>query len=144
MPHGEQFSEKDLSFITESVKSTDIPYGDKVIIKQYVGISTPGDPASGVQAIFLFKKIQTRAVVQAVTQRDILSSGGLYQLGDISVTLKEKLNYIDTIPQVGGPSQGDRLLYEGHEYRIVGKIQNLTLISTTKVSTYIFRKIGNA
>lgn len=144
MPHGEQFSDKDLAFIQECVKSTDIPYGNKVIIKRYTGISDPGDPASGVQPRLQFEKILLRAIVQSVSQRDILVSGGLYQLGDISVTLKEKLNYIDTISQTGGASQGDRLIYEEHEYRIVGKIQNLTLINNNRVSTYVFRKIGNA
>jgi hypothetical protein len=144
MPHGEQFSEKDLSFILESVKSTDIPYGDKVIIKRYIGVSDPGDPASGVQPVLSFKKTWVRAIVQTVTQKDVMYSGGLYQLGDIFVTLKEKLNYVDTISQTGGPSQGDRLMYEGHEYRIVGKIQNLTLLDKNRVSMYVFRKIGNA
>ena len=143
MPHGEQFSEKDNQFIKDAIDSVDKPYGDNIIIKKFTGIADPGDPARGIQRRFAFKRIKTTAIITGVSQRDITNSGGIYQLGDLNVSLKQKLNYIDTIQQTGGLSQGDRIIYEGHEYRIVGKVDTEPLIGKNRANVYIIRKIGD-
>jgi hypothetical protein len=139
-----QFDERDNAFIRDAINSVDGPYGEKVIIKKYTGVLDPGDPANGIQAQYQYVKIPTKVIVDAVTQRDILYSGGIYQVGDLRVTSPIKLNYIDTINQTGGPSQGDTLIYRGHEYRIVGKVDPETLVGNDALYIYVFRKIGNA
>ena len=140
----EQFSEKDRQFIDDALVSANVPYGESIIIKKFTGIADPGDPARGIQPTLGFSRKPAKAVVNSVSQQDILYSGGLYQLGDISVTLKEKLNIIDTTNQIGGQSQGDRIIYEKHEYRIVGKQDTHSLIGKEVLFGYIFRKVGNA
>lgn len=141
---GEQFDEKDRAFIKESLDSVNVPYGESVILKKYTGISDPGDPARGIQPKLGFINTQTRAIIDSVSQRDVMYSGGLYQTGDIKVTLKERLNIIDTIDQPGGKSQGDRLIYEGHEYRVIGKFDSHVLIDSNRLFSYAMRKIGDA
>ena len=140
----EQFDDKDKAFIKDALDSVDVPYGERVIIKKYTGISDPGDPARGIQPKLGFTNIPTRAIIDSVTAQDIMHSGGLYQTGDIKVNMKERLNIIDTIAQPGGTSQGDRLIYEGHEYRVVGKFNSQVLIDSTRLYVYTMRKIGNS
>lgn len=141
---GEQFSDKDRQFVDDALASTNVPYGEPIIIKKFTGIVDPGDPARGIQPRLGFSKKPATAVVNSVSQQDVLYSGGLYQLGDISVTLTQKLNIIDTTNQIGGQSQGDRIIYEKHEYRIVGKSHTHSTIGKEVLFGYVFRKVGNA
>ena len=141
---GEQFDEKDQAFIREALDSVNVPYGEAIILKKYTGISDPGDPARGIQPKLGFINVQSRGIIDSVSQQDIMHSGGLYQTGDIKVTLKERLNIIDTIDQLGGKSEGDRLIYEGHEYRVVGKFDSHVFIGSARLYSYAMRKIGNA
>jgi hypothetical protein len=140
---GEQFDEKDSAFINDAIDSVNVPYGETVILKRYTGVLDPGDPAQGIQATYQYTELPVQAIIQSVSQQDVLYSGGIYQIGDIRVSLAYRLNIIDTISQIGGTSQGDRIIYLGHEYRTVGKIDYETLIGRNKVYSYVFRKIGN-
>ena len=142
--HGEQFKDKDRAFIEACLRSTDVPYGELVIIKRFTGFASAGDSARGIQPVPSYTKVTSKAIVDNITPQDILYGGGLYQTGDITISLRENLNYIDTINQSGGQSHGDRIIYEGHEYRIVGKKDTHTLIGREKLVTYVMRKIGNA
>lgn len=140
---GEQFNDCDKSFIRDAMKSVNVPYGEAVVIKRYTGVSSPGDPARGIQPKLQYTLIPTRAIVDSVAQQDVQYSAGIYQIGDLKVSLKEQLNVVDVIPQTGGQSQGDRLLYKGHEYRTVGKFDVGTLMGNEQVFVYVFRKVGN-
>ena len=140
---GEQFDEKDRNFINDAINDVNFPYGEKVVIKRFLGISNPGDPASGIQPVFSFRLISYRAVVDSVPASDVLYSGGIYQIGDLRITLTQKLNFIDTVSQTGGTTVGDRVIYREHEYRIVGRLDPETLIDRDKVFIYVLRKIGN-
>jgi len=141
---GEQFSDKDNWFIYDAINSTNVPYGEQIILKRYTGVSDPGDPAQGIQAQYQYTKIPVKAIIMAVSAQDVTYSGGVYQIGDIRVTLSLQLNFIDTTTQMGGESQGDRIIYLNHEYRIVGKPDYEPLIDRQKMFVYVFRKIGNA
>ena len=140
----EQFNDKDKAFIDDAMKATDVPYGEKLTIKRFTGVNDPGDPARGIQPVLGFNLICTKGVVNSIQQQDILNSGGIYQLGDLTVELTIQLNHIDTIQQQGSPSQGDRIIYEGHEYRIVGKRDSHQLIGRVRLFSYTFRKIGDS
>jgi len=141
---GEQFSDKDKALVEDFLKSADTPYGEPIIIKKFVGFASQGDPARGIQPKLQFNQIRTKAIVDTVTQNDVMNSGGLYQIGDIKVTLKEKLNIIDTTNQIGGQSQGDQIIYEGHQYRILGKSHTHALVGKEQLFGYVFRKVGNS
>ena len=141
---GEQFDERDNAFIDDALQSANTPYGESILIKRFTGIADPGDPARGIQPRLGFTLTPAKAVVSSVAQQDVLYSGGLYQLGDIKINLKQKLNFVDTINQIGGRSEGDRIEYEGHEYRIVGKSHTHTLVNNERLFGYVFRKIGDA
>jgi hypothetical protein len=141
---GEQWDERDNAFIKDSIEGTNIPYQEPVMLKKFIGITDPGDPANGIQAQLGYKLTPLKsAIVNSVTQQDVLYSGGLYQIGDIRISLIEELNYIDTIQQIGGQSVGDRISYRKHDYRIVGKIDHETLIGNDRLHVYVFRKVGN-
>ena len=141
---GEQFSEKDRSFIEDAIESTNVPYGENIIIKRFDGFVNTGNPAGGVQPVLKFKRIPATAIIAPIVQQDVVYSGGVYQIGDIKITLKEQLNFMDTTTQTGGKSEGDRVIYRGHEYRIVGKSDDNILVGTSKIFIYTLRKIGNA
>jgi len=140
---GEQFSEKDRAFIDDASKDANIPYGEKVYIKQYIGVANAGDPAKGIQAQYQYKLTPVRAIIEGISPQDVQYSGGLYLIGDIRATLTQKLNFVDTVSQVGGFTEGDKLIYREHEYRIVGRVDPETMIDRDKVHRYVFRKIGN-
>lgn len=141
---GEQWDERDNAFIKDSIEGTNIPYQEPVMLKKFIGITDPGDPVNGIQAQLGYKLTPLKsAIVSSITQQDVLYSGGLYQLGDIRISLVDQLNYIDVIQQVGGQSVGDRISYRGHDYRIVGNVQRNTLIGNDRLYSYVFRKIGN-
>ena len=141
---GEQFDERDRSFIDDCTRDVNVPYGERVVIKRFMGIGDPGDPAVGIQPVYAYQFLPVKAVIDSISSRDILYSGGIYLVGDIRITLTQKLNFIDTVVQTGGTTQGDRVIYREHEYRIVGRLDPETLIDRDKVFAYILRKVGNA
>lgn len=141
---GEQWGEQDRAFIDDAMRDVNVPYGERVYLKQYQGIADPGDPINGIQAKPLYKITPVQAIIDSVSATDVLYSGGIYQIGDLRVTLTQKLNFTDATVQTGGTSQGDRMQYREHDYRIVGRLDPETLIAQDKVFIYVFRKVGNA
>jgi hypothetical protein len=141
---GEQFSEKDQAFVNDCIRDVNVPYGEKVYLKQYTGVADAGDPLNGVQAKYAYKITPVKAVIDSVTASDVLYSGGIYQIGDLRISLTQKLNFVDSAVQTGGTSQGDRIRYREHEYRIVGRLDPETLIARDKAFIYVLRKVGNA
>lgn len=140
---GEQFSEKDRAFIDDATKDVNVPYGERVYIKRYIGVADAGDPAKGIQAQYQYKITPVKAVIEGISPQDVMYSGGIYQIGDIRATLTQKLNFVDAVSQTGGFTEGDKLIYREHEYRVVGRVDPETLIDRDKVYRYVFRKIGN-
>ena len=141
---GEQWSDQDKNFINDAMRDVNVPYGEKVYLKQYIGVANPGDPMNGIEPTYAYKITPVQAIIDSVSATDVLYSGGIYQMGDLRVTLTQKLNYIDSTVQTGGQSQGDKLQYREHDYRIVGRMNPETIIFQDKVFVYVFRKVGNA
>lgn len=141
---GEQFGEQDRAFIDDCTKAVNVPYGEKVYIKRYTGVSNVGDPTQGIQAQAQYQLLPVQGVIAGLSQQDILYSGGIYQTGDISITLTQRLNFVDVVSQQGGQSQGDHIIYREHVYRVVGRMDPETLIARDKVFMYVIRKVGNS
>lgn len=111
-------------------------YGDVVLIKR-LDSTSPGNPAQGISPTYTFITRKSRAVVSSMAQQDILNSGGLYQVGDIQVSLNENLEEVSD--QTRGI--GDRLIWRGNEYRIVGKIRNQNVNDRDAIYQYAMRKV---
>ena len=141
---GEQFGEQDRAFIFDAMRDVNVPYGEKVYLKQYTGVLDAGDPMNGVQAKYSYKVTPVKAVIDSVSASDVLYSGGIYLIGDLRITLTQKLNFVDSTMQTGGLTQGDRILYREHEYRIVGRMNPETTIDKDVAFIYVLRKVGNA
>lgn len=141
---GEQFSDKDNAFINDCVRDVNVPYGEKVYLKQYTGIANPGDPLTGVQATSAYKITPVQVIINTVTPQDVTYSGGIFLLGDLRITMTQQLNFEDSTVQTGGTSEGDRLIWRSHEYRIVGRWDCEPLVQQDRLYTYVFRKVGNA
>lgn len=110
--------------------------GDFVTLK-LVAASSPGDPAKGEGRTYTFTFKPTRAVIEQVEQQDTMYPGGIYQVGDIQVQMKEKLReVIDTVGNIG-----DRMLWQRSEYRIVGKRWPETLQGEIFLYKYTMRKV---
>ena len=110
--------------------------GDAVLVKRVTG-STPGDPTKGIHPTYTFSVTPSRAVIASVDQNDIMYSGGLYQTGDINVQLDEELKEVSD--RVG--SVGDRLVWRGSEYRVVGKKEPAVVGNDTYFFGYVMRKV---
>lgn len=116
----------DKSIIREYLKDGVQPAGESVTIKNYAGL-TAGDPTKGVAKTEVWNLTLEFAVITGITQNDVMWSGGLYQLGDIRVQMTRQLTPTDD--KAG--TVGDRVVWRGHEYRIVGNI------STNYLESYI-------
>ena len=98
--------------------------------------TTAGNPAKGIAKTFVYNYLPTTAIVSSVSQNDVVLSGGIYQLGDIQVQLRILLKEIDDATQ----SPGDRILWRGHEYRIVGRVST-NYMGKYVLYEYTFRRI---
>ena len=67
-----------------------------------------------------------------------MRSGGIYQLGDISISLDENLEEITDKTR----GTGDRRVWRGDEYRIVGKKQNRQISDRDHFFAYVMRKVN--
>ncbi len=113
-----------------------LQYGERVVIK-LLDTANPGTPAQGVAPTYTFIKTRSRGIIANVAQRDVLNSGGLYQAGDISVDLDEELTEVsDTTRGIG-----DRVVWRGNEYRLVGKKKNLSVVDQNYFFSYVMRKV---
>lgn len=111
-------------------------YGDEVLIKRISG-STAGSPAQGISPTYTFITTKSRVIITTLGQNDIMKSGGIYQLGDITIDLDEELREItDRTGNIG-----DRIIWRGNNYRIVGKKQNQRISDRNHLFTYVMRKV---
>lgn len=141
---GEQFSDKDNAFINDCVRDVNVPYGEKVYLKRCTGIASPGDPIGGTQPVYAYSITPVQVIINVVTPSDVSYSGGIFLLGDLRITMTQQLNFEDTAPQVGGTSEGDRIIWKNHEYRIVGRWDCEPLVQQDRLYSYVFRKVGNS
>jgi len=110
--------------------------GEAVLVKIISG-STIKDPAQGIGRVYSFRIQPTRAIIESISQTDIMNSGGLYLVGDLSVQLNEKLR--EVVDRVG--NIGDRLIWNGKEYRVVGIRRPETLTGKSFFYSYAMRKV---
>jgi hypothetical protein len=109
--------------------------GDSVLIKRISGVSA-GDPTQGIGVTYSYATTPSRAIIENVQQEDIMNSGGLYQVGDLSIQLTEKLSEIVSTTGTGG----DRVIWRESEYRVVGKRAPAVLVGDTYFYSYVVRK----
>ena len=133
MPSGR---DADRAEIRDMLEAGRAEVGETVLIKRTTGVN-PGDPAKGIGATYSFEVRPSLAVIESLEQSDIMYSGGLYQLGDIKVQLNEELREVSD--KVG--SIGDRLIWRGSEYRVVGKKRPAVLMNQTYFFEYVMRKV---
>jgi len=124
------------AIIRDASDEARLTYGEVVLIKRITG-SSPGNPAQGVSPTFSFTTTKSRAVIITLGQNDIMQSGGIYQLGDISVGLDEELEEITDKTR----GVGDRMIWRGNEYRIAGKKKNQSIADRDHIFTYVMRKV---
>src|SRR3972149_5700177 len=110
--------------------------GDAILVKKVTGC-TPGDPKKGIYPTYTFAITPSKAVIATVEQNDIMYSGGNYQVGDITVQLDEELKEVSD--KVG--SIGDRIVWRGSEYRVVGKKEPAVVGQDTYFHSYVCRKV---
>jgi hypothetical protein len=135
MPRGRA---ADRALIKSSNQEGRLEIGEPVVVKFITGVN-PGDPARGISPSYVFRHLPTRAIIESITQVDVMQSGGLYALGDIKVQLDETLKeVIDKTANIG-----DRVLWQNNEYRVVGKRQPETLLGRTWLFSYTMRKVGD-
>ena len=111
-------------------------YGEVVLIKRITG-STAGSPTQGISPTFSFTTTRSRAAITQLGQNDVMQSGGIYQLGDITTDLNEELEEVTDKTR----GIGDRMIWRGNEYRIVGKKQNRPISDRDHFFTYVMRKV---
>jgi hypothetical protein len=125
----------DKGIIREYLKNG-IPFaGEPLVIKQYL-YTEEGDPTQGIAKTFAWSNINDFGVITGIEQNDVLYSGGIYQLGDIKVQLMRELKPIDDATQ----HPGDRIVWRGHEYKIVGRIST-NYLEGYVLYDYVFRRI---
>jgi hypothetical protein len=125
----------DTAFIHEALSESVGSVSEPVLLKIQIG-ENPGNPAHGIARTFVYLIKRSKAVISHVDAQDIMYSGGIYQVGDIQVQLSEELKPDDQ----GRP--GDRMIWRGSEYRIVGRVWPYTMAGLTHVFVYVFRRIG--
>lgn len=113
-----------------------LTYGEVVLIKSITG-GSPGIPAQGISPTFTFTTTRSRAIITTLSQNDIMQSGGIYQLGDISVGLDEELEEVTDKTR----GVGDRMVWRGNEYRIAGKKKNQAINDRDHIFSYVMRKV---
>lgn len=124
------------AIIRDASDEARLVYGEIVLIKRITG-GSPGNPSQGISPTFSFTTTKSRAVIITLGQNDIMQSGGIYQLGDISVDLNEELEEVTDRTR----GVGDRMLWRGNEYRIAGKKKNLLVSDRDHIFTYVMRKV---
>jgi len=110
--------------------------GEPILIKRITGAS-PGDPVKGISPSYTFSTTPSRAIIESLTQDDILYSGGLYQIGDLNVQLDERLQEITD----KGRGIGDRMIWRESEYQVVGKKKPQHVVGKDYFFLYVMRKV---
>lgn len=133
MAMGRDFCKAIIKWASEEAR---LSLGDVVLVKKLTG-SDPGDPVQGISPTFTYTVLKTRAIISSLTQSDVLNSGGLYQVGDLSVAMNEDLEEVSDTTR----GTGDRIVWRGNEYRIVGKKRNENVGDRDHFFSYTLRKV---
>jgi len=111
------------------------PFQEPIILKLYTG-TVAGDMTKGIAKTFTYNQRPYKAIIGSIEQKDLVMSGGIYLLGDITVQLDIELKEIDD--KTGSP--GDRIIWRNHEYRPVGRISTNYLAGYV-LYDYAFRRV---
>ncbi len=124
------------ALIRNASEEARLQYGERITIK-LLDTSSPGNPVQGIAPTYTFIKTRSRGIIAQLSQRDVMNSGGLYQVGDLGIDLNEDLEEVsDTTRGIG-----DRMIWRGNEYRIVGKKKNLSVVDKDYFFSYAMRKV---
>lgn len=113
--------------------------GENVLIRKVVG-RTGGDPASGIQPTLQYSVRKVLAVIERTTPEEVVSSAGIYEYGDLRVDFLDPIKFSDE----RNGEIGDRMIYQGYTYRVVGRTQTQTIEGKDMVYRYVMRKVGDA
>lgn len=127
-------SGQDALFLKNAFNDVDTTLEETIALKKFKSKSG-GNPSLGVSPIFAYDIQPTRAVIKEFTGQDVAFSGGLYQFGDIGVQVRS---------EIFGPDDktgyaGDRIVWRGNEYRIVGKVQPVVIFGIQFFSSVMRR-----
>lgn len=125
----------DSGVIKEYLKAGKGSLEEPIMLKIYQS-TTAGDPTKGIAKTFNYIFENTTAIVSGIAQNDLVLSGGIYQIGDVKVQLRQLLKEIDDKTQM----PGDRMIWRGHEYRIVGRVSS-NYVAGYVLYDYLFRRI---
>ena len=134
---GQLISDNDNAFISDALEEASGVADEPVLVKFQTG-ETLNDPAHGIARTFTYTVRSSRIVVQSVDPQDVMYSGGIYQVGDIQAQLDEELASEEE------ENPGDRVIWRGNEYRVVGKVHPAVLLGADKFFSYALRKVGRA
>lgn len=101
--------------LAEAAQEMQSEFGQPVVVLRFV------QWVAGSQADYppsrLDTNLATTAIVSNVTQEEVLTGGGLFQVGDIkTMTLLDIKEYRVDLQQ-----EGDMLFFEGLRYKLIGK-----------------------
>jgi len=134
MPQGRDFQKAQ---IRDGNAEALIEAGDDVTIKRVAGAAA-GDPTKGIGVTYSFTKTKSRGIIEALTQTDVLNGGGFYQIGDVKAQLNESLTEVSDLTG----NVGDRVIWRGVEWRIVGKKMPEVIANMTPFYSYTLRKVN--
>jgi hypothetical protein len=134
MDNCNEFVNGDFGVLEEYMLSI-APFQEPITLKLYTG-TIAGDPTKGIAKTFTYNQRPYKAIVSNIMQKDLVLSGGIYQLGDITIQLDMELKEIDD--KTGSP--GDRVIWRNHEYRPVGRIATDYLAGYV-LFNYAFRRV---
>jgi len=134
---GQLISDNDNAFICEALAEGAGVADESVLLKFQIG-EVLNDPAHGIARTFTYIVKQSRIIVESVSPQDVMYSGGIYQVGDIQVQLTEELASEEE------EKPGDRVIWRGNEYRVVGKVHPMVLVGADQFFSYTLRKVGRA
>lgn len=111
-------SGEDFTNLRDSAQEARSMYSVSVLVKRFSSF-TGGNTALGKAPTRVDVSIPTIARVFNLSQKDILSSGGIYQLGDIKThTL---IDIVGFNSPTSNQTQGDKIAYDANNYIVVGK-----------------------
>ncbi len=129
------YENSDKAIIREYLNEGKRPAGEPIIVKVWLS-TVAGDPTKGIATTFNWRLDSDYATILEIQQKDIVTTGGIYQIGDIAVQMTRQLQPLDD----NAGKVGDRIIWRGHEYRQIGNIDTDYLMGTI-LYNYVFRRV---
>jgi len=111
----DQFTGNDAQSFSDLSTETDRGMGRRFVLKRYVSQSA-GNPSLGVAPTKTFYFIEVAGQVRVMTGKDVLTQGGIYEVGDLQIKTR--------IPIFGAGSktgqQVDSMIFDGVQYSQAG------------------------